>query len=78
MTDSTSTHAPSIASDAKRHPSSNGEYMFYFSLIFLAALPICAIHWIFSALKDGRLPRKGPVRRAWSEAQTITPQIFWA
>jgi len=62
----------------KRHRSPKGEYTFYFALIFLAALPICLIRWVFAAINDAKLPHRDPVRWAWSEARTITPRIFWA
>ncbi|MGB3247154.1 MAG: cytochrome PufQ [Sulfitobacter sp.] len=77
MTDLTNT-PQRMTSDAKRHWSSKGEYSFYFVLIFFAALPICLIRWVFTAIKETKLPQKDPVQWAWSEAQTITPRIFWA
>jgi hypothetical protein len=57
---------------------SRGEYSFYFALIFVAALPICTLQWLYTALRTAGGAQKDPVRRAWSEAQTITPRIFWA
>jgi hypothetical protein len=66
-----------MAPDRRRNQMSRGEYSFYFALIFVAALPICSLQWLFTALRAGAA-QKDPVRRAWSEAQTITPRIFWA
>ncbi len=77
MTDFTNTPTQ-MPTDTKRHLSSKGEYKFYFVLIFLAALPICLIRWVITAITDTRHLQKDPVRWAWSEAQTITPRIFWA
>lgn len=77
MTDLTNTPTQ-MTGDAKRHWSSKGEYTFYFALIFLAALPICLIRWIWTAIRQTQLPHQDPVRWAWREAQTITPRIFWA
>jgi hypothetical protein len=34
--------------------------------------------WVLHAVKQGRLPEKGPVARAWSQARIITPMIFSA
>jgi len=76
MTDSTH-HSAHMTHDRRRHQMSRGEYSFYFALIFVAALPICSLQWLFTALRAGAA-QKDPVRRAWSEAQTITPRIFWA
>lgn len=76
MTDSTH-HSEHMTSPRKHQQMSRGEYTFYFALIFVAALPICSLQWLFAALRHG-MAQKDPVRRAWSEAQTITPRIFWA
>jgi hypothetical protein len=52
------------------------EYRFYFALIFLVALPFAILFWAAIALRRGRLPEKGPIARAISEARAITPFLF--
>ena len=50
----------------------------YFVLIFMATLPLATLTWALTALRQFRLPEKGPVGRAWSQARVITPMIFAA
>ena len=66
--------------DARRPRSrhSKGEYLVYLSLIFLAALPFCAVIWVYLSIRHAKLPAQGPVQSAISEARTIAPCIFWA
>ena len=54
------------------------EFYTYFALIFAATLPLAALTWALAAARQGRLPEKGPVARAWSQARIITPMIFSA
>jgi len=54
------------------------EYWAYFGLIFAATLPLACLTWSLTALRQMRLPEKGPIRRAWSQANIITPIIFSA
>ena len=56
--------------------SGHAEYQVYFALIFLAALPFGCASWLLTALRTMAVPRKGPVARARSQANTITPMIF--
>lgn len=74
MTDFT-TDAPLI-----RHRSAppRREYLAYFAIIFLATLPLALLTWALAAARQMRLPEKGPVGRAWSQARIITPHIFSA
>jgi len=58
------------------HRTSKTEFFVYFALIFLVAIPFAVLAWIGSVLRHGRLPATGPIGRAWSEAQRITPMIF--
>jgi len=58
--------------------NSKAEFRVYFAVIFLATLPLALLTWALSALRGGRLPEKGPVARAWSQARIITPMIFSA
>ena len=52
------------------------EYYAYFTLIFLATLPLCILTWMLSAARRFELPAKGPLAKAWTQARIITPQIF--
>lgn len=73
MTDATS-NTPMIRS---RKPART-EYFVYFGVIFLATLPLATLTWALAMLKSGRIPTKGPMARAWSQAGIITPMIFSA
>lgn len=61
-----------------RHKSPRTEFMIYFAIIFLAALPLAMLTWALGALRSGTIPDKGPVARAWTQARIITPMIFSA
>ncbi|WP_439143375.1 cytochrome PufQ [Planktotalea sp.] len=76
MTDFTN-DASWSAQDGKSASATSTEYKVYFSLILLAALPICTLIWAFSTVRNVALPEQGPLRKAWSEAHSITPRIFW-
>ena len=54
------------------------EFYAYFALIFLATLPLAFVTWALSALRQMKLPEKGPIAKAWSQARIITPMIFSA
>lgn len=64
--------------DAKRYRHSTSEYRIYLGLIFLAAVPCCTVIWAYSLIRHAKLPDRGPIQSALSEARTITPRIFWA
>lgn len=74
MTDFTS-NAPQLR--AKANPPKR-EYYAYFTVIFLAALPLAFLTWALAAARQFALPEKGPIARAWSQARIITPMIFSA
>ena len=74
MTDFT-TDSPLIRS---RTAPPKREYYAYFALIFLATLPLALLTWALSAARQFRLPEKGPLASAWSQARIITPHIFSA
>ena len=73
MTDATS-NTPMTRS----HKPPRTEFMVYFGVIFLAPLPLATLTWALALLKGGRIPDKGPIARAWSQAGIITPMIFSA
>jgi hypothetical protein len=76
--DDTTLAAPETVVDKLRHAPPRREYVAYFAIIFLAALPLAFLTWALSALRMLRLPEKGPVARAWTQARIITPHIFAA
>ena len=75
MTDHAS-EVPATRSHCAR--PSRAEFRVYFAVIFLATLPLASLTWAMALLRGGRWPEKGPVARAWSQAQIITPMIFSA
>ena len=76
MTDFTNNRSWSASVEGPTRTRST-EYQVYFGIILLAAIPICLMIWAYTALRHLRLPAQGPLRKAWSEAQSITPRIFW-
>lgn len=52
------------------------EFIIYFALIFTLALLPHVVGWLLQTLRHARLPRLGPVARAWKDAQAVTPMIF--
>ena len=77
MTDQTSS-GPILHTDRHAHRSARTEFCVYFGVIVLATLPLALLTWALHAVKQGRIPEKGPVARAWSQARIITPMIFSA
>ena len=74
MTDFT-TDAPLVR--ARTAPPKR-EYYAYFTIIFLAALPLAFLTWVLAAARQFALPEKGPFAKAWTQARIITPHIFSA
>lgn len=60
----------------RRAEAERREFAAYFALIFAATLPLALVVWALTALRHLRLPERGPVARAWSQARVITPMIF--
>lgn len=54
------------------------EFYAYFAIIFLATLPLAFLTWMLLAARQMRMPERGPIARAWSQARVITPMIFSA
>lgn len=75
MTDMT-TDAPNDTTVQHRPPRT--EFCVYFGVIFMATLPLATLTWALAGIRQGGLPKKGPVARAWSQARIITPMIFSA
>jgi hypothetical protein len=52
------------------------EYLTYFVLILILALPVQCLVWAGSLIRHRSLPAKGPLARALCDAEAITPSIF--
>lgn len=64
--------------EAEKPTTPKGEFAVYFAIIFAATLPLAVLTWALSLLKNGNAGGKGPIKRAWSQANIITPMIFSA
>ena len=71
-------HASDVPIARPHARASRAEFRVSFAVIFLATLPLATLTWALSLIRGGRLPEKGPVARAWSQARIITPMIFSA
>ena len=74
MTDLTSHHLPRRPTSRRR----GSEFIIYFGLIFLLALPTSTIGWLRDVIRYRTLNLHGPLARAWAEADRTTPLIFSA
>ncbi len=62
----------------QKRTTPKGEFAVYFAIIFVATLPLACLTWALSLLKNGHADGRGPIKRAWSQANIITPMIFSA
>ncbi|MEO1107820.1 MAG: cytochrome PufQ [Pseudomonadota bacterium] len=60
----------------KKRSQRTPEFNFYFTILFLISIPFAMIEWIRLSLRRRTLNLRGPLARAWSEADRITPLIF--
>jgi len=60
----------------KRRARRTPEFIFYFTILFLVAIPFAVVEWIRMSLRRRTLNLRGPLARAWCEADRITPIIF--
>jgi len=70
-----------ITTDIPRSPQARkrgAEFYLYFTVIFLLALPVGLERTLAAVIRKQSLNVKGPVARAWAEADRITPLIFSA
>ncbi len=72
MTDMTS-NAPAQTTPGRKR---TGEFHVYFALIFILAMPFATERWISHIIRKRSLDVRGPMARAWAEADRITPLIF--
>ncbi|PKP85668.1 MAG: protein pufQ [Alphaproteobacteria bacterium HGW-Alphaproteobacteria-2] len=63
---------------ARPHTRRSAEFMFYFGLIFVMAIPFATVGWLIDVVRRQTLLLHGPLARAWAEADRITPLIFSA
>mgnify|MGYP000016850243 CR=1 FL=1 len=54
----------------------SAEFIFYFSLIFVLAIPFTTVAWAVDVFRRHTLFLHGPLARAWAEADRTTPLIF--
>ncbi len=54
------------------------EFKIYFALIFILAIPVGTERWIANVVRKRSLNTRGPLARAWADADRITPLIFSA
>ncbi|MEM9845099.1 MAG: cytochrome PufQ [Pseudomonadota bacterium] len=54
------------------------EFWLYFALIFFGAQPFAWVAWMIDIARMRSLNIRGPMARAWSEADRITTVIFSA
>ena len=57
---------------SKRTP----EFMVYFTILFILAIPFGTVEWVIQMFSRCTLNLRGPLARAWAEADRITPLIF--
>lgn len=74
----TTTGAAETMRKTLRHAPPRREFYAYFAIIFLATLPLAFLTWVLLAARQMRMPERGPIARAWSQARVITPMIFTA
>ena len=54
------------------------EFYVYFSIIFVLAIPVGIERYLAAIIRKHSLDVRGPIARAWAEADRITPLIFSA
>ncbi|MEL7115261.1 MAG: cytochrome PufQ [Pseudomonadota bacterium] len=54
------------------------EFYIYFTLIFILAIPVGVERYLAAIIRKRSLDVRGPIARAWAEADRITPLIFSA
>jgi len=69
-----------LTSSSSRRPSAGrrrtAEFYLYFAMIFLLALPFETVRWLRDINRLRTLNLRGPLARAWAEADRTTPLIF--
>ena len=52
------------------------EFMIYFAILFTLTLPFAVVAWARQSITERSFASPGPIARARSEADCITPIIF--
>ncbi|MAM62925.1 cytochrome PufQ [Maritimibacter sp. UBA3975] len=60
----------------RAHSRRSPEFIIYFTLIFCLAIPMAWLAWVRDVIRLRSLNHLGPLARAWSDADRITPMIF--
>ena len=59
-------------------PRRSFEFILYFSVIFLLAIPFSTVIWVVEMFRKKSVFLDGPIARSRAEADRITPVIFSA
>ena len=59
-------------------PRRSFEFVLYFSIIFLLAIPFSTVIWVVEMFRKKSVFLDGPIARSRAEADRITPVIFSA
>ncbi|MFL2774409.1 MAG: cytochrome PufQ [Paracoccaceae bacterium] len=59
-------------------PRRSFEFILYFSIIFVLAIPFSTVIWIAEVFRKKSVFVDGPIARSRAEADRITPVIFSA
>ena len=59
-------------------PRRSFEFVLYFSIIFLLAIPFSIVSWVLEVFRKKSVFVDGPIARSRAEADRITPVIFSA
>lgn len=54
----------------------SAEFRVFFGLFFVVAIPFATIAWVRAVAREKTLLTRGPLARAWAEADRITPIVF--
>ncbi|MCM2562040.1 cytochrome PufQ [Lutimaribacter sp. EGI FJ00015] len=54
----------------------SAEFRVFFALFFVVAIPFATISWVRAVARERTLITRGPLARAWAEADRITPIVF--
>ena len=72
------TDVASNTSKSRTSSKRSMEFTFYFSIIFVLAIPFATVFWVLDVVRKQTLMLHGPLARAWAEADRVTPLIFSA
>lgn len=73
MTDVTSSDTPRANRNISRR---SAEFRLFFAIFFVLAIPFGIYEWVVAVVTAKTLLVRGPLARAWAEADRITPIVF--